>query len=336
MALRMRGPRLLTGPARALKGVALESPTMKRATAIVAIVPVSSLASFAAEKQPTKATTRLEARLNGEKWTGDLDGIAKRRILRILVVPTALGFFFNGSQMQGAMYDMGRELEKELNKKLKTGNLEIGALFIPVAREEMIGKLAEGYGDVAGTLIVPREHQKAQVDYTSPLVPEAAGVVVSGPGAPPIAKLDDLSGHQVYVRDHTAVWDKLGELNEELRKAGKAPAKLVSADPNLLDDDLAEMVNAGLVPITVMYDKIADAWAKVFPKLTVHHDVVLAKAPLCWAIQRNTPQLKAAIDGFVKSHGVGTAYGNTIARRYLKETKWVREATSRDDLKRFE
>src|SRR5262249_29620904 len=30
-----------------------------------------------------------------------------------------------------------------------------------------------------------------------------------------------------------------------------------------------------------------------------------------------------------------TAYGNTIARRYLQEVKWVEAATSRSDLKRF-
>jgi membrane-bound lytic murein transglycosylase MltF len=231
---------------------------------------------------------------------------------------------------------LGRELEKELNKKLKTGNLAIAAVFIPVSREEMIAKLADGYGDVAGTLIVPREQQAAQIDYSAPLIPEAAGVVVTGPGAPPIATLEDLSGQEVYVRQNTAIWDKLGELNGQLRKAGKRPAKLVPADPNLLDDDLAEMVNAGLVRITVMYDKIADAWAKVLPKVTVRRDVVLGKAPLCWAVQRSAPKLKAAIDDFIKSHGVGAAYGNTIARRYLKQIKWVLEATSREDLKRFD
>ncbi len=85
-----------------------------------------------------------------------------------------------------------------------------------------------------------------------------------------------------------------------------------------------------------MYDKIADAWAKVLPKLKVHEDVVVGKAALCWAVQRNTPKLKAAVDDFIKTHGVGTAYGNTIARRYLKQAKWVLEATSREDLKRFE
>jgi membrane-bound lytic murein transglycosylase MltF len=292
-------------------------------------------AAFAAEQGKPAAAT-LEDRINGERWSDDLDGIAKRRILRILVVPTALGFYFNGSQMQGAMYELGPELEKGLNKKLKTGNLAINAVFIPVAREEMISKLAGGYADLAGSTSVPRGTQGAEVDYTAPLVPDAAGVVVTGPAAPPLARLDDLSGQELYVHQNTAIWDKLAELNEQLSKAGKAPVNLVPADPNLLDDDIAQMVNAGLVPATVMYDKIADAWANVLPELKVHHDLVLGKAPLCWAVQRNTPQLKAAVDEFIKTHSLGTAYGNTIASRYLKQTKWVLDATSREDLKRFE
>jgi membrane-bound lytic murein transglycosylase MltF len=292
-----------------------------------------STGAFAAEANKPAAPLRLEARINGERWTGDLDGIAKRRILRILVVPSALGFYFNGSEMQGAMFELGRDLEKDLNKKLKTHDLPINLVFIPVAREDMLSKLAAGYADIAGT-IAERE-QAAQVDYTEPLVPDAEGVVVTGPAAPPVNRLEDLSGQELYVEENTAIWDKLVELNEQFRKTGKAPVKLVAADRRLIEDDIAQAVNAGLVPATVMWDKIADAWSKVLPHLKVHHDLVLGKAPLCWAVQHNTPQLKAALNDFVKSHRLGTAYGNTILSRYLHETKWVKDATSRKDLERF-
>ena len=63
--------------------------------------------------------------------------------------------------------------------------------------------------------------------------------------------------------------------------------------------------------------------------------MVLGNAPLCGAVQRNTPQLKAALNDFIKSHRLGTLFGNTILRRYLQETKWVEDATSRKDLQRF-
>ena len=46
----------------------------------------------------------LEQRLKHEKWHGDLDGIAKRRLLRVLVTPSKLGFHFAGGQMQGAIH----------------------------------------------------------------------------------------------------------------------------------------------------------------------------------------------------------------------------------------
>jgi membrane-bound lytic murein transglycosylase MltF len=292
-----------------------------------------SICVFAADVNKPVEPPRLEARINGEKWTGDLDGIAKRRILRILVVPSALGFYFNGTEMQGAMFELGRDLEKALNKKLKTRNLAINVVFIPVAREELLSKLAAGYADIAGTLA--EREQAAQVDYTEPLVPDAAGVVVTGPTAPTITRLEDLSGREIYVQENTAIWDKLTELNEQFRNAGKTPVELAPADHNLLEDDIAQAVNAGLIPATVMWDKIADAWSKVLPHLKVHNDVVLGKAPLCWAVQHDTPQLKEVLNDFIKSHRLGTLYGNTILSRYLQETKWVEDATSRKDLERF-
>jgi membrane-bound lytic murein transglycosylase MltF len=307
---------------------------MRLSLAAIALLIGFSTGVCASEPGTPMAPSRLEARINGEKWTGDLDGIAKRRILRILVAPSALGFYFNGTEMQGALYEFGLELEKDLNKKLKTGDLPIYVVYIPVARQEMLSKLAAGYADIAGSLSAPRE-QASNVDYTAPLIPEAAGVVVTGPAARPIARMEDLSGQEIYAHENTAIWDKLTELNEQFRKAGKAPVELLPADPNMLDDDIAQSVNAGLVPATIMYDKVADVWSKVLPHLKVHHDLVLLKAPLCWAVQRNTPQLKAALNDFIESHALGSAYGNTVARRYLQEIKWVQDATSRNDLKRF-
>jgi membrane-bound lytic murein transglycosylase MltF len=37
-----------------------------------------------------------------------------------------------------------------------------------------------------------------------------------------------------------------------------------AADPNLTDEDLLEMVNAGLIPTTVTINIRADSWSKVY------------------------------------------------------------------------
>jgi membrane-bound lytic murein transglycosylase MltF len=54
-----------------------------------------------------------------------------------------------------------------------------------------------------------------------------------------------------------------------------------------------------------------------------------------WAIQKGTPKWKAFLDEFIQSHGAGTSFGNTIMRRYLKETKYIRNARDPAEMKKF-
>ena len=76
----------------------------------------------------------LQEQLVHEKWHGDLDGIVNRRLLRILVAPNKLGFYFDGSEIHGGLYEFCREFERFLNHKLHTGNLAIHLAYIPVTR----------------------------------------------------------------------------------------------------------------------------------------------------------------------------------------------------------
>jgi membrane-bound lytic murein transglycosylase MltF len=81
---------------------------------------------------------------------------------------------------------------------------------------------------------------------------------------------------------------------------------------------------------------IADLWKQVFPKITVHDGVaVRTGADIAWAIRERSPQLKAAVDDFLSRHGQGTATGNTILARYLKSTKYVKDAASEAERQKF-
>ena len=95
-------------------------------------------AASAKEEPPANLTERLAR----EKFTGDLDGMVKRRVIRVLVVSDRTYIFFDGIQMQGIMYDVFREFEAGLNRKLKTGNTAVSLLFVPVDRDDVI----EGVG----------------------------------------------------------------------------------------------------------------------------------------------------------------------------------------------
>jgi membrane-bound lytic murein transglycosylase MltF len=277
----------------------------------------------------------LQERLMHERWHGDLDGIAKRRILRVLVSPNILGFYFDGSEMHGAIYEFCREFERFLNHRLDTGNLAIHFVFIPVGRDMLLQKLSDGYGDLIATLMVTADRPEFAVDFTDPIYDDARAVIVSGTGQP-LSRLEDLSGREVYYFRNTIPYENLRRLSDDLKRDGKPPIQLTAAAADLRIDDLLEMVNAGLVPMTVAEDKIAQYWARVLPNLKIHSGLVVAESPLAWAVQQNTPRLKSLANDFVRDHKIGTLYGNTVADKYLSRIEWVKDATSGEDLARFE
>jgi membrane-bound lytic murein transglycosylase MltF len=290
------------------------------------------------KKEPQENTFEhpaLQQQLVQEKWHGDLDAIAKRRILRLLVAPNKLGFYFDGSVMHGALYEFCREFERFLHHKLHTGNLAIHFAFIPVGRDKLLPKLAEGYGDIVATMMVTSNQPQYAVDFTDPLYDDARAVIVSGPGEQ-LSRLEDLAGRKIYYFSNTIPYENLRRLSIDLQRDGKPPIDLIPAAPDLQMEDLLEMVNAGLVPMTIAEDKVAQYWAKVLPNLKIQSHIVVAASPLAWTVQQNTPQLKSVVNEFIRDHKVGTLYGNTVTAKYLNSIKWVKDATSGENLTHFE
>jgi membrane-bound lytic murein transglycosylase MltF len=96
------------------------------------------------------------------------------------------------------------------------------------------------------------------------------------------------------------------------------------------------MVNAGLVPMTVADGYMANLYAKVFDGLKVRPDVtVRTGGEIAWAFRKNSPQLQTAANAFLKTHRAGTLAGNVVINKYLKNTKWVKNANGAEDAQRF-
>ncbi|MGD9349980.1 MAG: transglycosylase SLT domain-containing protein, partial [Desulfobacterales bacterium] len=104
----------------------------------------------------------------------------------------------------------------------------------------------------------------------------------------------------------------------------------------LEDEDLLEMMNVGLIPMIVIDDHKAEFWSKIFKDLKLYPDVKLRSGgQIAWAIRKNSPRLKNVIDRFIHLHKKGTLKGNILYRRYLQNTRWVRNALAEKDLQRF-
>jgi membrane-bound lytic murein transglycosylase MltF len=77
-------------------------------------------------------------------------------------------------------------------------------------------------------------------------------------------------------------------------------------------------------------------WTQVFSDIKVHKDIAInTGGEIALAFRKDSPKLAAVINEFVKSHRAGTSFGNTLLRRYLRNTKWVRNATSEQELEKF-
>jgi len=286
--------------------------------------------------KPKPQRTGLSHDLITQKWTGDFDGMVERRLIRVLTVYSKTFFFVDKGAQRGVVHDTGRKLQEELNRKLKAKHLRVSVAFIPVSRDELLPALVAGRGDIAAAnLTITPERLKA-VDFVDPWLTGVDEIVVTGPHSPPIATRDDLAGKQVFVRKSSSYYENLVKLNASFRQQGKTPVTLTPAPEVLEDEDLLEMLNAGLVKFIVVDSHKAQFWKQVFPKLTLHPEIAVdTGGEIAWAIRKDSPKLKHELDEFVKTHGKGTAFGNEVFQRYLKSTRYVKNATTDAEMQKF-
>jgi membrane-bound lytic murein transglycosylase MltF len=270
-------------------------------------------------------------------FTGDFDEMAKRRVIRLGVTFNRTFYFIDNGVQRGAVYEYGKLFEDELNRKLNTGNMKINVVFVPLPRNLLASALLDGKVDAVLAQVTITPDKLKLVDFSIPTRKNVTEVVVTGPGAPTVASVADLSGREVFVRKGGTYHQSLLALNDTLKAHGKPPVVVQFADDALEDDDVLEMVNAGLIPITVVDSYLAEFWKKIFTNLTVHDTVtVRTGGELAVAIRKNSPQLKAAINEFLAKNGIGTAFNNMMEKRYLASTKFVKNAASAAERKKME
>ena len=291
----------------------------------------------ASQDQASHSTATLELPITFERRVGDIDGMLKRHEIRALVVPSRSGFFYDKGHPQGIYFEALDEFQRFVNRRFRTGSLKINVTYLPVRPEQLENALLEGVGDVIAYGVEVTPEREKRVLFTTPIDSNVKQVIVTGPKAPPITGLEDLSGKEIYVNPLTVYYENLQHLSESLQNAGKPPILVKKADPNLTDEDLLEMVNAGLIPATATINIRAVFWSKVFPHLILHSSIILKEdGQLAWAMRPDSPQLRKLLDEFVKGRGLGTAFGNTLLRRYLQNTKWLQDATSNEEMKKFQ
>jgi membrane-bound lytic murein transglycosylase MltF len=262
-------------------------------------------------------------------FTGDLDAMIKRRAIRVAVTFNRTHYFIDRGQERGITYEALKAFETDLNTDLKTGNLKVHVVIVPMARDQLYPALSSGRVDMVAAMVTVRPEAEKLVAFSEPTRTNVSQVVVTGPGAPAITTKDDLSGQEVFVRIPSTYAETLTSLNADLKARGKPPVVIVEAPAVLEDDDILEMVNAGLAPITLVDDYLADFWKQVFTDITVRQDIALRTGgQLAVALRKENPKLRELVNTWIRKHGKGDAFRNVLERRYLQNVKFVKNAAA--------
>ncbi len=300
------------------------SQALLRIFACIAVASTISLAStVGVGAEPVGRV--LRASLTAP-WTGDYDGMVARRTIRALVPLSRMFLYYDRNELHGLSVETLRDFEKQINKG--RNKLEhVTVHLIPTPRDRLFDDLVAGRGDIAvGNLTITPERRE-RVDFGAPFLGEVREVVVTGPKAAPIATIDDLAARKITVRRASSYYDSLRTADVSLRDRGLAGIDIVEADPWLEDEDLFEMIGAGLIEATVADEHKFQAWSRVHPELVAHRATPLRSGgETAWAFRKGSPLLKQEIDRFVATARKGTEAGNIAYATYVRGDRWLARA----------
>ena len=267
---------------------------------------------------------------------GDLDVMQEHRSIRILTVYSIGRYYVDGVVEKGLVRETASLFEEFINKRLNRGRDKIHVVLLPVARSQLIPSLLAGRGDIIAASMTITDERSRDISFSSPISKPLSEVLITGPRAPAIETLEDLSGQAVYLRHSSSYRESVEAVNQRFAEQGLEPIHIQPVSEFLEDADLVEMVNAGMLEWAIVDDYKLPWWEDVFSNIQVRRDIVFRSGSrIGWAFRNDSPQLEAAINDFMKKHREGTLIGNVLKNRYFRDFDWATNALHSEDYQRF-
>jgi len=272
-----------------------------------------------------------------EPRLGDLDTMVARGEIRVLTSFTLGSYFIDRGEQRGTVYELSQILEEYVRKNVGADARRLKITIIPVRRDQILPYLVGGHGDVAFANLTITPGRSQVVDFSYPFTSKVNELLVTAPGQPEIDSIEDLAGKEIVVPVASSYFESVVAMNQKLIKDGHEPMNLTVSDPRLEIEDLVEMMDSDLIPMTVADSHRMQLWSRVFKKVKVHEDIVFREnASIALAMRKESPQLKKMLDGFVRENRVGTLITNMLLTQFTEYTGWVKPALERNPFRRFE
>jgi membrane-bound lytic murein transglycosylase MltF len=261
-----------------------------------------------------------------EPFTGDLERIKKRALIRVLVSYNRANYFLDGPKAYGLEYELMEQFRRFLNKGVSKQRLKIDFIYLPTPFSRLIDALNAGKGDIiaAGMTVTPEREKR--VAFSKPYLTGVAEILVASSKAKPLQRIEDLSGEEVYLLRGSSYVRHLKRVNQQLKKRGITPVIIREVDEHLQTEDLLELANASVIDFTVADDHVARLWKDALPQLHLYPDIKInVDGRIAWAVRNKNPQLLKRLNSFVSSHKKGSLLGNILFRRYYEKSAWVKD-----------
>ncbi len=264
------------------------------------LLPLSATARVETPKASEQKHRQLE--LSPKPWFGDFEGMLQRRVIRVAVPYSRSLYSVDKGHERGLTAAAIRDFELYLNKKYKKQlkRRPFTVYAIPVTRDKLIETVTSGKADVAAGNLTITEERKQLVDFVELPVGQVNEILITGNGIAAPATVEQLSGQTVHVRSSSSYYESLKELNNRLAAAGKPAVTLTLLPEALEDEDILEMLNAGMLQRAVMDNWKARLWKQVLPDISIHEQLILrADSRIGWAIRKQSPGFQLEIRSFL-------------------------------------
>jgi membrane-bound lytic murein transglycosylase MltF len=232
----------------------------------------------------------------------DLAAIRSSKVLRVLVNQSRNSSGDAKGEEIGVEYHRLQAFEKYLNGHSRDGQ-RVTLKIIPKAKNQLLSALQRGDGDLVapGELLDTRDVKG--IEASEPIIRHVPLVLVGVKGSRSIKHIEQLSGRTLSLTAGSAADEAVHALNQRLALRKLPPVKIEWVDPSLAVEDVLEMVQARIFPLTVVEQPIAQRWARVMPKLRIDRALTLnTNSDMNWFVRQDAVMLRANIDRFLKEY----------------------------------
>ena len=259
--------------------------------------------------------------------TPDLDGIKKRRVLRVLTRNNALTYLLYRGKQLGFDFELSKLLAEAIGVRLE--------VIVAPSRDQLIPWLLEGRGDVIAASMTDTEERSKRVAFSSPYLYTDEIVVGRRRGGNIPKTVEALAGRTVHVRASSSYAQTLRSI-----QAQGIDVKIAEVPENMETEQIIEAVAKKKYDLTVADRHIVNVElaygtrVKAGPSLTEAPEREQGQrfAPdggkeIAFALRPDSVALKAFIDAWIKKNYRGTRY-NILRRRYLAAGRRIRRYRS--------